>query len=79
MRDCCIKQRFLLGSKKKMAGPPAEGHVPRSQTPENECQDVVEKPAPAKMKEGTTDSLGAGTVGAPATFESSVPTNWKKK
>jgi hypothetical protein len=31
------------------------------------------------MKEENTTSLHAGTAGASATSESSVPTNWKKK
>jgi hypothetical protein len=35
---------------------------------DNECQDIVEEPASAQMKEEINDSLSAGVVGAPATL-----------
>jgi hypothetical protein len=43
---------------------------------ENECQDIAAEPAPTKMEEETTNSLHASIVGALATIESSVPTDW---
>jgi hypothetical protein len=39
----------------------------------------MEDVASTQMKEETTNSLCAGTTGAQATFEISVPTNWKMK
>jgi hypothetical protein len=39
----------------------------------------VKELAPFQTKEGATNSSCAGAVGALATFESSVHTDWKKK
>jgi hypothetical protein len=40
---------------------------------------MVEEQAPTQANKETMDSLCASAIGAPATFKSSVPTNWKKK
>jgi hypothetical protein len=39
----------------------------------------MEELVPSQTKAETADSLRAGAVGAPATFDSFVPTNRKKK
>jgi hypothetical protein len=46
---------------------------------ENECQDLVEGPATAEVKEETAHSLRAGDVGAPATPRCVVPTDQKRR